>query len=53
VRGGFQASSLDAISEVISEWATTQFSLTLYESTGLCGLTNPFVTCESSFGGYF
>jgi hypothetical protein len=20
---------------------------------GLCGLTNPFVTCESSFGGYF
>jgi hypothetical protein len=78
-----------AVSGAISEWAVSQFSLTLYESTGvmwadesihhlwkqfqgrflrgqrlsfswlfmsqkgLCGLTNPFVTCEKSFGGYF
>ena len=73
---------------MISEWAATQFSLTIYESTGavcvedsmrhlwkqfqrlflrgqrlsfpslfmsqqgLCGLTNPFVTFESTFEGY-
>jgi len=38
---------------VISEWAASQFSLTVYESTGLCGLTNPFVTCVKSFDGDF
>jgi hypothetical protein len=26
-------SSLEAVSEVISEWAATQFSLTVYEAT--------------------
>jgi len=78
-----------AVSGAISEWAASQFSLTVYESTGavwedesirhlwkefrgpfftrqrvsfpwllisqqgLWGLTNPFVTCENSFEGYF
>jgi len=27
-------SSLEAVSEVISEWAATQFSFTVYEATG-------------------
>jgi len=81
-------SSLETVSEVISEWSATQFSLTFSESTGavctedsmrhrwkqfrrlflsgqrlsfpslfmsqqgLCGLTNPFVTCESTSEGY-
>jgi hypothetical protein len=27
--------------------------LTIYESTGQRGLTNPFVTCESTFGVFF
>jgi hypothetical protein len=27
-------SSLEAVSEVISEWGATQFSLTVYEATG-------------------
>jgi hypothetical protein len=33
-------SSLEAVLEVISERAATQFSLTVYESRGLWGLTN-------------
>jgi hypothetical protein len=76
------------VSVAIFEWAPSQFSLTIYESTkavgadefirhmrkefqgqllsgqrlrfprlflihqGLFGLTNPFATCKSSFGGY-
>jgi hypothetical protein len=42
-----------AVTGDISEWAASQFSLTVYESTGALGLTNPFVTCEKSFQGYF
>jgi hypothetical protein len=78
-----------AVSGAISEWAMSQFSLTVYESTGavgayesirhmwkqfqglylngqhvsfpwlfmsqqgMWGLTNPFLTCEKSFEGYF
>jgi len=52
VRRGFHASSLEAVSEVISEEAATQFSLTVYESTGALWVTNPFVTCESTFEGF-
>jgi hypothetical protein len=33
VRWGFHASSLEAVSEVIFEWAATQFTLTIHEST--------------------
>jgi len=29
------------------------FSWLFMSQKGLCGLTNPFVTCERSFGGYF
>jgi hypothetical protein len=43
----------ERISWAIFDWAATQFSLTEYESTGAVCLTNPFVTCESSLGGYF
>ena len=46
-------SSLEAVSEVISEWAATQFSLTVYESPGAVGVDESFVTCDSSVGGYF
>jgi hypothetical protein len=52
VRSGFHASSLEAVSEVISEGAATQFSLIVYESTGAVWLTNPFVTYESTFDGF-
>jgi hypothetical protein len=31
---GFLLSSLEIISGAISDWAATQFSLTVYESTG-------------------
>jgi hypothetical protein len=41
------------VSEALFEWAATQLSLTVYESTGLWWLMNPFVTCEKRFGGYF
>jgi hypothetical protein len=41
------------VSGAISEWAASQFSLTVYESTGAVGLTNPFVTYEKSFEGFF
>jgi len=77
------------VSKATSEWATTKFCLTVYESKGavwadesirhlwkqfqgrflrgqrrsfswllmsqkgLCGLTNPYVTCEWSLRGYF
>jgi hypothetical protein len=47
------SSPVKAVSGAISEWAATQISLTVSESTGLCALTNQCVTCESSFGGYF
>jgi len=82
------SSPLKGVSGAIFEWAPSQFSLTVYESTkavgadesirhmrkefrgqllsgqrvsfpllfmshqGLFGMTNPFATCESSFGGY-
>jgi len=39
------------VSGALSEWAATRFSLTVYESTGLWGLTNPFTTCEKGFDG--
>jgi hypothetical protein len=42
-----------AVSGAISDWAPTQFSLTVYESTGTVWDDESFVTCESSFGGYF
>jgi hypothetical protein len=42
-----------AVSGAISEWAASHFSLTVYESTGLWGLENPFVTYEKSFEGFF
>jgi len=41
------------VSGAIFDSATSQLSLTVYESTGLWGLTNPFVTCEKSFEGNF
>jgi hypothetical protein len=44
---------MKAVSGAISKLAATQFSLTVYESTGAAWVTNPFVTCESSFGGFF
>jgi hypothetical protein len=33
--------------------ATTQFFMTVYKSKGAEGQTNPFLTCERSFGVYF
>jgi hypothetical protein len=47
------SSPLKGVSGSIFDWAPTQLSLTVYESTGLWGLTNPFVTCENSFEGNF
>jgi len=47
------SSPMKAVSGAILELATTQFSLTVSESKGLCGLTNPFITCASSLEGYF
>jgi hypothetical protein len=41
------------VSGAIFNWAPSQLSLTVCESTGLRGLTNPFVTCENSFEGNF
>jgi hypothetical protein len=35
------------------EWVATQFSLTVYESTGAVWDDESFVTYESCFGGYF
>jgi hypothetical protein len=40
------------VSRATSEWAATKFSLTVYKSPRLFGLTNPFANCASSFGGY-
>jgi len=37
----------------IFDWASSQLSLTVYESTELWGLTNPFVTSENNFEGNF
>jgi hypothetical protein len=42
-----------AVLGAISEWATSHFSLTVYESTRAVGLTNPFLTYEKSFEGFF
>jgi len=44
---------MKGVSGSIFAWAPSQFCFNVYESTGLWGLTNPFVTCEKSFGGYF
>jgi len=41
------------VSGALSVFASTQFSLIVYEYTGAVWVTNPFVTSESSFGGYF
>ena len=46
-------SSQETVSGAISDWAATQFSLTVYESTGAVCADESFVTCESSLGGYF
>jgi hypothetical protein len=43
-------SSLETVSGAISDWAATQFSLTVSESKGLCALTNPWVTSANIFG---
>jgi hypothetical protein len=37
----------------LSKFASTQFSLTVYEYTKAVWVTNPFVTSESSFRGNF
>jgi len=54
-----------AVSGAVYEGAATQFSLTLSKSTGavladesmgqegLCGLTNPFVTCDLVSGAVY
>ena len=42
-----------ALSRDICEWAAPQFSLTVYESTGAVWADESFLTCDSSFGGYF
>jgi hypothetical protein len=41
------------VSGALSEFASIQFSLTVYEYTGVVWVTNPFVTYKSSFEGYF
>jgi len=41
------------VSGALSKFASTQFSLTIYEYTRAVWVTNPFVTSESSFRGYF
>jgi hypothetical protein len=41
------------VSGALSEFASTHFSLTVYEYTGAVSVTNPFGTSERSFGGYF
>jgi hypothetical protein len=41
---------MKGVSGAIFDSAASQFSLTVYESKGL---TNPLVTCEKSFEGYF
>jgi hypothetical protein len=52
VRWGFHASSPEAVSKVISEGQRLSFLWLFMSKQGLCGLTNPFITCENSFGGY-
>jgi hypothetical protein len=42
-----------AVSGALSEMATPQFFVTVDESKGAVWETNPFVTFERSFGGYF
>ena len=44
---------MKVVSGALSEFASIQFSLTVYEYTGAVWVTNPFVTSESSFGGNF
>jgi hypothetical protein len=46
------SSHVTGVSEAIFDSATSQLSLTVYESTGLWWLMNPFGTCEKRFGGY-
>jgi hypothetical protein len=41
------------VSGAIFDSAASQFSFTVYESTGAWGLMNPFFTCEKSLEGYF
>ena len=41
-------SPMKVVSGAISDWAATQFSLTVYESTGAVWDDKSFVTCESS-----
>jgi len=47
------SSPVKALSRAICEWAAPQFSLTVYESTGAVWADESFITCDSSFGGYF
>ena len=35
---------------MISQWSASQFSLTVYESTGAVWADESFVICDSSFG---
>jgi hypothetical protein len=53
VGGRIHSSPVKAVLGAICEWAATQFSLTVYESTGTVLDDESFVTCESSFGVYF
>jgi len=41
------------VSEAIFDSATSQLSLTVYESIGLWWLMSPFITCEKRFGAIF
>jgi hypothetical protein len=44
---------MKGVSGALSKFASTQFSLTVYEYTKVVWVTNPFVTSESSFRGIF
>jgi hypothetical protein len=52
VRWVFHASSVEAVSNVILSGQRLSFPWLLMSEQGLCGLTNTFVTCERSYGGY-
>ena len=44
------SSPVKVVSGALSKFASTKFSLTVYDDTGVVWVANPFVTCESSFG---
>jgi hypothetical protein len=47
------SSPVKVVSGALSKFASTKFSLTVYDDTGAVWVANPFVTSETSFGGYF